>query len=419
MKQHHYSAGSLNAKEPRSAVAGGALYAQIASAQRQQQACMKIATALESITLTPSEARVISTSLHMLHSPTRAALESAYFENLDPNLEKETIAKNGDRHGERFGVWNRLTSGQPLEAAGEMVEKTAEALINASGTAIRTAYQSIRKHLQDFYDARMHWYLDMEKEAMSIDPKTANLDGQPFQNAQMFSAIASHKFNKTYDTPVQRLQEVSKESMRFMILAQELQTMASDTARALGTGSADLQGKVHSLIEKLRKSATQNGDEMSWSHPSMSAKVTAILARGSDFDSIVDKDFNVKTINAVKGKEPSVAEGLHRAYAQDLQTVQSFVGAAKKALENAIKHNSKDLTNALANMGHHDGELSEQRINGVKALVLFASRVSEVIAMTAQQSYYDATANALLWVKLSVRDSNRAAERQKQESEQE
>lgn len=415
MNNTSFEAGKRNATESRSAVAGGTLYAQIASAQRTQQACKQIAFALESFTPTAAEAAVIATSLKLLHAPMSAAMESAYFENLDPNFEKETIANNKNRHGEHFGVWNKIQGIDPIGSAAELVDSGIELAASAASKILSFAGGKLKKHLEDFYDARMHWYMNIEKEAMSIPVNHAGLNGQEFVNPQMYSSLTGHKFVQTYDTPIDRLQDASKEVMRHMVLAHELKTMALDTAKSLGTGNSDLKKRVESLIGRLRQSAEQRGDQMVWGHGCMSSEVHGKIARGSDFDSVVEKDFDIKVLKIEKGQQPSASKEITRATTRDLQVVRQYVGVAKKQLENAIKENSKDLVTALSNAGHHDNKLTPERVNGVKALVLFASRASELIAMNAQQAYYDAAANAVLWLKLSIRDTERVEQREKAE----
>lgn len=410
MKNTSIGAGKLNVIESRSAVAGGTLYVHDQSMRRKQKACDRIIAALEEFTPTQAEADVIRTSLKLLrpNKVMRPALESAYFENLDPNMEKETIEGNRGRHGEHFSFFSRLANGDILDSTVDQLEN----MLDSAAGLLTKAGGSIKKHLEDFYDARAGWLGNLVKQMQAIPQDSPGLDGGEFVNTWIHGAIAGYKFMKTYDRPIDRLVEISRVSMKQMIIAEELKATTIDLAKALGTSDDALNNKVNALIEKIRKSAYQKGDLLIWTDESMCAQVQAKIARGSDSDSIVPTDFDHKTIELVKGEHPSVSKSIRRATTHDHQVTLQYVAAAQQAIDNAIKKNEKDLANALSNFGDNSEVLTQDRINGVKALVFFAGRVLELIAMNAQQSYYDAAANTVLWIKLSARDGARVQKRE-------
>lgn len=384
-------AGKQNAKESRSAYAGGTLYDQLVRSQRARDACVRINAALEEFTPTKAEASVILTSLKLLTPHTRSAALEDRFESLDPNDLSSAASQNED--------------------IVDKIGRVGENIINKAASAISSAASAIKNELQDFFDARVRWYGDLEKEVANLKADEAMLDGASIVNEQIKSALAARPANKTYNTPSERARDVASESMRVMLLAEEIKADSAAVARAMASNKANLGPAVENLIRKMRGSAEQQGDNLIWNYPSFSAVMHATMPRGTDLDSIVADDFKVNTIKVVDGKEPAVPTTLVRASADDLQIARQVVRGGQLALNHAIQKNDKDILGTLANSQASEEGLTESQLNGVKSLIIFSNRIHESLALTAQQSYYNAVYLLVYWLNSSVRDKKRTDSR--------
>lgn len=392
-------AGKQNAKESRSAYAGGTLYDQLVRSQRARDACVRINAALEEFTPSKAEAGVILTSLKLLTPHVHSVALEDRFESLDPN---------------DLSFFDDVGQNSAASQNEDIVDKIGRVggnIINKAASAISSAASAIKNELQDFFDARIRWYGDLEKEVASLKADEEMLDGGPIVNEQIKSALAARPANKTFTSPSERANEVARESMRVMLLAEEIKADSAAVARAMASNKANLGSAVENLIRKIRSSAEQQGDNLIWNYPSFSAIMHASMPRGTDLESIVADDFKVNTIKVVDGKEPAIPNTLARATADDLQIARQVVRGGQLALNHAIQKNDKDILGTLANSHASEEGLTESQLNGVKSLIIFSNRIHESLALTAQQSYYNAVYLLVYWINSSVRDKKRTDSR--------
>lgn len=390
----------MNAIEPRPAFAGEALYDQLASGIRARSAAVAIRSALESYTPTPAEARVMLTSFKLFDTPRlRAALEDR-FEDLDPN-DMSYFDKDSESTGDGYD------KGHPGEDMIDTVNRSIGNIFNGAMKMISHVSASIRSEVRDFYDARVHWFGNLEKEVANLKVDEEKLDGGPFRNNKIPAALAARPANKTCDNPSENCSEAGRASMQVMLLAEEIKNDSAAVARAMAGNKAALPGAIENLLRKIRGSATQSGDNLTWEYPSFSAVLTATMPRGIDVESITATDFNVSTIKMKNGEVPAVHPHIQRATPDDLQLARQYVRAGQMALDSAIKKNDKDILGTLASQAESENGLRESQINGVKSLIVFANRIHENLAMMAQQSHYNATYLMVYWIRCSVRDFER------------
>ena len=386
MKNTLFEAGSLTSLETRSAFAGESLYALLKQNDNVKKTAKVFNAALESHTFSNKEQRVLLSCLRLLPAAESVALEA--FDDVDIG--------SGDDGG--------LT---------EKISQTLGAIAEASTKKIVQVGQAVKTGLQDFYDARLNWYGALDKEIAKIQTKAGILDGGEFANKAMISELNGKKANKTYPTPLHRVPVAQQEAMKALMTADLIKNQCAAVAKAVVAGAGAQDRAIDELLNTIRSTARQQGDECHWTWSSFSADIVATIPRGASSQNVTPADFSVKSIKVIPAENPCTSEALRRATPEDVGTAQRHAEAAQRTVQNAIGKNNVDVWRAISNLHvDEEGEEPDQnKINGVTALIIFADKIHEAIAKTAQQSYFESVYTLVKWIDLSIKDMSREQSR--------
>ena len=385
MKNTLFEARSLTSLETRSAVAGESLYALLKQNTNVQKTAIAFNAALESHSFSDKEQKVLWSCLKLL-----PAAESAALEDLD----------GLDVGGHDGGF---------TQAVGNAFNK----IVEASTAKLAKVGQLVKAELQDFYDARLNWYGALDKEITKIGANAGALDGGEFVNKAMISEFNGKKANKTYPTPLHRVPVAQQEAIKALMVADMIKNQCAAVAKAIASGDSAAERAVDALLNTIRSTARQEGDECHWTWSSFFADVTATVPRGASYQNLTATDFPVKAIKVVTSEHGCTSEALRRATPEDVATAQRHAKAAQSTVQNAIGKNNVDVWRAISSLHvAEDGEESDQnKINGVTALIIFADKIHEAIAKTAQQSYFESVYILVKWIDLSIKDMSREQSR--------
>lgn len=384
-----FKGGSLTSLETRSALAGESLYALYKQNVGVQNTAKAFSAALEAHSFNTNEQKVLWSCLKFLPAAESVALEA--FDDMD-------ITDVATGTGTGFTA-----------KMGEALDK----VVSASKEKIMKVAQVVKTELQDFYDARLNWYGALDKEIANIQTKAGVLDGGEFANKAMVSELGSKKAIKTYPTPLHRVPVAQQEAIKALMTADLIKNQCAGVAKAIVAGEAAQARAVDELLNTIRSTSRQEGDECHWAWSSFFAEVVATIPRGVTYQNMTANDFSVKTIKINVSELPSVAGTLRRANPEDVTTAQRHAQAAQRTVQNAIGKNNVDVWRAISSLHvDEEGEESDQnKINGVTALIVFADKIHEAIAKTAQQSYFESVYTLVKWIDLSIKDMSREQSR--------
>lgn len=386
MRNTLFKAGSLTTLETRPALAGESLYALLHRSQQITNVSKTFNAALESHTFSENEQRVLLSSLRVLHGGDTAAMENYY-----------------DDVGEGTGF-------------GGKVKDTLSSALSYSKDKIVQAGGSLKEGMQDFYDSRLNWYGALDKELEKLRAKADHLDGGVFVNKTMVSEVGRKKANKSFQTPYQRVEAAQQEAIKALMVADMIKNQSAAVSKALVSDSSNLKQVVDGLLNTIRSTSRQVGDECHWTWSSFNSDLVAELARSTSYDNLTAEDFSVKKISLIESELPGVVATVRRATADEIDSAVKYAKAAQATVENAIGKNNVDIWRAIANLrvDAEEQEVDQNKINGVTALIIFADKIQEYIAKLAQQSYFESVYTQIKWIDLSIKDALREQSRQTQ-----
>lgn len=392
-------ANTQSTVETRPAYAGESLYALHLRQANLKKVGSEFRAAVESEHFSLGEKKVLVASLSLLPGVQSAGLEG--FVSDDPNVHSDD--------------WHQATGNPTNDRSGTTLGEHVQNAVTSAMKHIGALGQKVKEGLQDFYDARLNWYGNLVKEIDSLMPASANLQGGSFANQQMIAELKRPTANRTYPTPLHRVQVVQNEAVAALMLAESIKTACAAVAKAVPGDERALGRAVDELLKTLRNSASQEGDVLAFRWNSFSGVVTAKLGRSVQYVNLTAADFSTKGITFTKSTTQATPDGLGYGSQDVLVSCRKYAVAAQQVLKTAIGKNNNDIWNAIAAMRVEEDEQDHSaKINGVIALISFSDKVHELIAKTAQQSFYESVFATVKWVDLSIKDAARSQSRNTQ-----